>query len=93
MPRSVKTYLAQMRCMFCDCLLGYKAGFLDPGLTTHGLGDCCKEFAKSWYGGNDESHSRKPEVVSGSDCCHFDSLPVFRHERPDGHIHNSETAA
>lgn len=45
------TYLAERRCMYCNCLLGYKDGFPSPGLVTHGTGGCCKEFEIRWYRG------------------------------------------
>lgn len=39
-------YLAEVRCMFCSCLLGLKPGFTAPGLVSHGIGDCCQEWAR-----------------------------------------------
>jgi len=31
--------------MFCNCLLGTKPGFMTPGQITHGIGECCMDFA------------------------------------------------
>lgn len=39
------TFFAEVRCMFCSCLLGHKPGFAAPGLVTHGIGDCCRNWA------------------------------------------------
>jgi len=39
-------YLAEVRCMFCGCLWGYKPGFIEPGMETHMIGDCCKDWAR-----------------------------------------------
>lgn len=44
------SYTAEIRCMFCDCLLGHSEGFTEPGLISHGIGECCKEFAREWWG-------------------------------------------
>jgi len=41
-------HLAEVRCMFCLSLQGYKDGFHEPGLSTHGIGECCREFAEEW---------------------------------------------
>lgn len=43
------TYQAEIRCMFCDCLLGHKDGFDCPSMVSHGIGECCAEFAISWH--------------------------------------------
>lgn len=45
------TYPAEMRCMFCGCLLGMKEGFLEPDLVSHGLGECCAEWARDVWDG------------------------------------------
>lgn len=44
------SYEAEVRCMFCDCLLGKKGGFTLPDITTHGIGECCKDFAMNVWG-------------------------------------------
>jgi len=43
-------HTAECRCMFCNALLGYKEGFSEPGLVTSGIGDCCAEFARKFWG-------------------------------------------
>lgn len=43
-------YMAEVRCMFCDCLLGMKPGFLAPGLVSHGIGECCQDWMWEWIG-------------------------------------------
>jgi hypothetical protein len=43
-----KTYPAEIRCIFCDCLLGEKEGFHKPDQVTSSVGECCQEFAMEW---------------------------------------------
>lgn len=40
---------AECRCMFCNALLGIKEGFTEPNQITHAIGECCREFALSWW--------------------------------------------
>ena len=42
------TYIAEVRCLFCKCLLGHKTGFHKPNEVTHTIGECCQEFAIKW---------------------------------------------
>lgn len=40
-------YEAEIRCMYCGALMGYKEGFSHPGQVSHGVGECCKDEAHS----------------------------------------------
>lgn len=42
-------YTAEIRCMFCNCRLGHKHGFTEPNQTSHGIGECCTDFAIEWW--------------------------------------------
>ena len=34
--------------MFCGCLTGHKDGFSEPDIVTHGIGECCWDWALGW---------------------------------------------
>ena len=44
-------HVAEIRCMYCLCLLGHKPGFRSPGAVSHGIGECCLELSARWMSG------------------------------------------